>query len=101
MRVFVAGGTGVIGRSRIPALTAAGHQVTATTRAPAWAGRLLAGDSVLSLMTRIRGSSNARARREFGWTPRYASWRSGFATGLVDDHDAERDQSGARTGGGA
>ena len=70
-------------------------------RVPAWAGRLLAGDSVLSLMTQIRGSSNARARREFGWTPRYASWRSGFATGLSDDHDAERDQSGARSGGGA
>ena len=70
-------------------------------RVPAWAGRLLAGDSVLSLMTQIRGSSNARARREFGWTPRYASWRSGFATGLDDDHDAERDQSGARAGGGA
>ena len=70
-------------------------------RVPAWAGRLLAGDSVLSLMTQIRGSSNARGRREFGWTPRYASWRSGFATGLGDDHDAERDQSGARIGGGA
>ena len=70
-------------------------------RVPAWAGRLLAGDSVLSLMTQIRGSSNAKGRREFGWTPRYASWRSGFATGLGDDHDAERDQSGARTGGGA
>jgi len=35
MRVFVAGGAGVIGRRLIPLLTAAGHQVTATTRAPA------------------------------------------------------------------
>ncbi|HEY0719510.1 MAG TPA: NAD(P)-dependent oxidoreductase [Streptosporangiaceae bacterium] len=34
MRVFVAGGTGVIGRSLIPMLAAAGHQVTATTRSP-------------------------------------------------------------------
>ena len=29
MRVFVAGGTGVIGRSLIPKLITAGHQVTA------------------------------------------------------------------------
>ena len=41
MRVFVAGGTGVIGRSLIPLLTAAGHQVTATTRSPAKAGLLM------------------------------------------------------------
>lgn len=65
-------------------------------RIPAWLGRLLAGDSVVSLMTRIRGSSSARARRELGWAPRYASWRSGFATGLGgDDHDAERTWAGA------
>ena len=38
MRVFVAGGTGVIGRSLIPMLITAGHQVTATTRSPGKAG---------------------------------------------------------------
>jgi nucleoside-diphosphate-sugar epimerase len=32
MRVFVAGGTGVIGRRLLPQLVAAGHEVTATTR---------------------------------------------------------------------
>ena len=37
MRVFVAGGTGVIGRRLVPQLIARGHQVTATTTA---AGRL-------------------------------------------------------------
>jgi nucleoside-diphosphate-sugar epimerase len=31
MRVFVAGGTGVIGRPLVPQLVARGHQVTATT----------------------------------------------------------------------
>ena len=31
MRVFVAGGTGVIGRRLVPRLVARGHQVTATT----------------------------------------------------------------------
>ena len=34
MRVFVAGGTGVIGRRLLPQLVAAGHEVTATTRRP-------------------------------------------------------------------
>jgi 2-alkyl-3-oxoalkanoate reductase len=32
MRVFLAGGTGVIGRCLVPQLVAAGHEVTATTR---------------------------------------------------------------------
>jgi 2-alkyl-3-oxoalkanoate reductase len=40
MRVFLAGGTGVIGRHLIPLLTADGHQVTATTRSPGRAARL-------------------------------------------------------------
>ncbi|MBV9794023.1 MAG: NAD(P)-dependent oxidoreductase [Actinobacteria bacterium] len=51
-------------------------------RVPAWAGRLLAGDSVVQMMTRSRGSSNAKARRELDWTLAYPSWRQGFATGL-------------------
>ena len=33
MRVFVTGGTGVLGRHLVPGLVAAGHEVTATTRA--------------------------------------------------------------------
>jgi len=33
MRVFVAGGTGVLGRRLVPQLVARGHQVTATTSA--------------------------------------------------------------------
>ena len=34
------------------------------------------------MMTEVRGASNAKAKRELGWTPRYASWRQGFAEGL-------------------
>jgi nucleoside-diphosphate-sugar epimerase len=34
------------------------------------------------MMTESRGSSNAKARRELGWQPRYPSWRQGFAQGL-------------------
>jgi nucleoside-diphosphate-sugar epimerase len=40
MRIFVAGGTGAIGRQLLPRLAADGHQVTATTRDPARAGQL-------------------------------------------------------------
>ena len=35
MRVFVAGATGVLGRRAVPALVAAGHEVTALVRSPA------------------------------------------------------------------
>ena len=35
MRVFVAGATGVLGRRAVPALAAAGHEVTALVRSPA------------------------------------------------------------------
>jgi nucleoside-diphosphate-sugar epimerase len=49
MRVFVAGGTGVIGRRLVPQLVAAGHQVTATTTGPAKLGMLerLGADAVV------------------------------------------------------
>ncbi len=40
MRVFVAGGTGVIGRRLVPQLVARGHQVTATTTDPGKLGML-------------------------------------------------------------
>ena len=40
MRVFVAGGSGVLGRRLVPQLVAAGHQVTATTTSPAKVGLL-------------------------------------------------------------
>ena len=40
MRVFVAGATGVIGQYLVPGLVSAGHDVTASTRSPAKAGRL-------------------------------------------------------------
>jgi len=47
-------------------------------RFPVWAARLLAGEPVTVLSTEARGASNAKAKRELGWTPRYPSWREGF-----------------------
>jgi nucleoside-diphosphate-sugar epimerase len=51
-------------------------------RIPRWLGRLLAGEMATLMMTEARGASNEKAKREFGWKPRYASWRQGFAQGL-------------------
>ena len=47
-------------------------------RVPAWLGRLLAGEFVVTQMTSARGSSNEKARKQLGWEPRYPSWREGF-----------------------
>jgi nucleoside-diphosphate-sugar epimerase len=44
---------------------------------PFWLARMIAGEGVV-MMTQARGASNAKARRELGWTPRYPSWRQGF-----------------------
>ncbi|NED94624.1 NAD(P)-dependent oxidoreductase [Phytoactinopolyspora alkaliphila] len=44
--------------------------------------RLLAGKPAVIMMTEGRGFSNAKAKRELGWTLRYPSWRQGFAQEL-------------------
>ena len=49
---------------------------------PRWLARLFAGEAATVMMTEGRGASNAKAKRELGWQPRYASWRQGFAQGL-------------------
>jgi nucleoside-diphosphate-sugar epimerase len=46
--------------------------------APTWLARLLAGQAAVVMGTQMRGISNAKAKRELGWSPRYASWRLGF-----------------------
>jgi len=46
---------------------------------PAWLGRLLAGEHVVSMMTEVRAGSNAKAKRELDWRPSFPSWRTGFA----------------------
>jgi nucleoside-diphosphate-sugar epimerase len=54
-------------------------------RLPVWLGRMVAGEVAVSFMTRIRGSSNAKAKRELGWEPCWRSWREGFRHGLTDE----------------
>ncbi|WP_199431246.1 NAD-dependent epimerase/dehydratase family protein [Qaidamihabitans albus] len=52
-------------------------------RVPAWLARLLAGEMVVGMLTEGRGFSNAKAKRELGWEPRYPSWRQGFRAELA------------------
>jgi 2-alkyl-3-oxoalkanoate reductase len=51
-------------------------------RVPRLVVRLLAGEAPVLQMTEVRGGSNAKAKRELGWQPRWSSWRVGFAKGL-------------------
>ncbi|HZO62113.1 MAG TPA: NAD-dependent epimerase/dehydratase family protein [Gaiellaceae bacterium] len=51
---------------------------------PPWLARLAIGETGVSWMTRIRGSSNEKAKRELGWTPVWSSWREGFREGAAD-----------------
>jgi nucleoside-diphosphate-sugar epimerase len=49
-------------------------------RVPKWLARLLAGPVPVQWMTEGRGSSNAKAKRELDWQPKWQSWRDGFPT---------------------
>jgi 2-alkyl-3-oxoalkanoate reductase len=53
-------------------------------RVPVWLGRIASGEVGVSMMTRIRGSENGKAKRELGWQPAYPSWRAGFGGGTGD-----------------
>jgi 2-alkyl-3-oxoalkanoate reductase len=57
-------------REWLPALAAA-VDAKPPRRLPAWLIRLAGGPQALSLMTRARGASNAKAARELGWHPRH------------------------------
>jgi nucleoside-diphosphate-sugar epimerase len=65
----------------LPAAAAA-WGAPAPRRVPRWLVRLFAGQFATVMMTEARGASNAKAKRELGWTPRHATWREGFATGM-------------------
>jgi nucleoside-diphosphate-sugar epimerase len=51
-------------------------------KVPVWLARLITGPTGVAMMTELRGASNAKAKRELGWQPLYASWRKGFHVGL-------------------
>jgi nucleoside-diphosphate-sugar epimerase len=79
-------------REWLPALAAA-VGAKPPLRVPRLVGRLAAGESGVVLMTEIRGASNAKAKRELGWTPRHPSWRRGF----VDSYSRARTSASTPT----
>jgi nucleoside-diphosphate-sugar epimerase len=57
---------------------------------PRWLARLFAGEMVVRMGTQSRGASNAKAKRELGWTLRYPSWREGFVAAYASSTDEKR-----------
>jgi nucleoside-diphosphate-sugar epimerase len=49
---------------------------------PGWLAKPMLGEAGMSMMTKIRGSSNLKARTTLGWQPAFPSWRQGFRHGL-------------------
>jgi nucleoside-diphosphate-sugar epimerase len=64
-------------------------------RVPTWLGRLAAGEVAVSSMTKIRGSSNAKAKRELGWRPTWATWRDGFRAVIAQEAQQRAAAAGA------
>jgi nucleoside-diphosphate-sugar epimerase len=51
-------------------------------RFPASLARLVLPEHIFVMMTDVRGSSNTRFKRAFGWQPEFSTWRDGFRRGL-------------------
>ena len=64
-------------REVIPALAEA-LGAPSPRKVPPWLAKLFAGELGVIMMMQVRGASNAKAKRELGWTLRYPSWRDGF-----------------------
>jgi 2-alkyl-3-oxoalkanoate reductase len=68
--------------------------------APMWLAGLIAGKGAVMMMSESRGASNAKAKRELGWTLRYPSWRQGFfatyaSADATEQHPARPTSRGA------
>jgi nucleoside-diphosphate-sugar epimerase len=50
----------------------------APRRVPVWLARWLAGEQAAEYFTRSTRTTNARFRRDFGWTPKYHTYREGL-----------------------
>jgi nucleoside-diphosphate-sugar epimerase len=51
----------------------------APLRVPVWLARLVAGRGAAQGAVRMQARSNAPAKEELGWEPRWPSWREGFS----------------------
>jgi len=66
-------------RPRVAAGTRESRRATPPRHVPRWVARFFAGEVAVVMATESRGASNAKAKRELGWTLRHPSWRQGFA----------------------
>jgi 2-alkyl-3-oxoalkanoate reductase len=57
---------------------------------PTWLARIFAGEALVMMATEARGASNAKAKRELGWTPAHPGWRQGFADTYGPTRNRER-----------
>jgi nucleoside-diphosphate-sugar epimerase len=51
-------------------------------RVPPWLVSLVAGSFLAGQAQAMRGVSNAKAKEQLGWRPKYPSWREGFEVAL-------------------
>jgi nucleoside-diphosphate-sugar epimerase len=51
-------------------------------KVPRLAARIVAGRLAVYMMTGLQGATNAKAKRDLGWEPRWTSWRQGFREAL-------------------
>jgi nucleoside-diphosphate-sugar epimerase len=58
-------------------------------RVPLWLAGLVAGKGAVMMAVESRAASNAKAKRELGWTLRYPSWRQGFAAAYASQAAAD------------
>ncbi|MFL5850988.1 MAG: NAD-dependent epimerase/dehydratase family protein [Solirubrobacteraceae bacterium] len=70
-------------------------------RFPRWLTRLVAGEAAVVMGTESRGASNAKAKRELGWTLRHPSWRHGFRAAYGHEGSAAMELTGLEPAGGA
>ena len=65
-------------------------------RVPALVARLIVGEAIVKWSLGMRGASNQKIKAEFGWRPRYASWRQGFFddTGAVATQGEASERAG-------
>ena len=67
----------VTGREWIPAFCAE-LGAPPPWRVPGWLVTIAAGRFTSETLQNGRGATNAKAKREMGWSPRHPTWRTGF-----------------------
>ena len=67
-------------------------------RVPAWLARFAIGAGGVTMMTDVRGGSNAKAKRELHWRPTYATWRDGFAESVGPRETGSGEPTGPERG---